>query len=328
MNYFLLVTISGIGSNATISAIEGNINITIPEIGGADGNVMDSEINGNVSITVLELDDNLNAKAPEMGTTWNITASEIGENLNITDPNKDTNLNISMPVIGANVGIPASENIGLNVGLRDESPVNQPKPISNHHQYWNGVKDSILSGNCIGSNVCNGLGSGVKNRKGSKPPHTDKYATNQHGPPALPINVSFDPSDYFNNYYDKPIRKQSSNKEENIKTAITTEKPDSMKNEIPNLIQYIHQPNAYVNTAPNFFGQYFGAVPYQYPTSHISSDSFITNNLGFSYSEIEAPQYPNGYSYNSPQSYYYADYYPQNIQPNNNQRYYPSFRYQ
>lgn len=290
---FLLVTISG----TTISAIEGDIDITIPEI-GAD-------------ITVLELDDNLNGTAPEIGTTWNITASEIGEDLNITDPNKDTNLNITMPEIGANVEIPASENIGLNVGLRDEPPVNQPKPISNHHQHWNGVKDSILSGNCIGSNVCNGPGSGVKNRKGSKPPQKDKYATNQHGPPAL-----------------KPNRKQSSNNEEDIKTEITTENPDSMKNKIPHLTQYIQQPNGYVNTAPNFFGQYYGAVPfgqYQYPTSHISSDSIVTYNLGISYSKIEAPQYPNGYSYNSPQ--YYYDYYPQNIQPNN-QRYYPLFRYQ
>lgn len=120
--------------------------------------------------------------------------------------------------------------------------------------------------------------------------------TNQDGPSAPPMDIEFDPSNYLN----QPNREQNTNKKQNIKTQTSTNRPNSMKNERPNLTQYISQPNAYVNAAPNFnFAQptYFGANPFgQYQYS-------------------APPQYSNGY----------VDY-PQSFQPN--YQGYPRFRYQ
>lgn len=121
----------------------------------------------------------------------------------------------------------------------------------------------------------------------------DDTNTSQDGPSAPPMDIEFDSSNY---YLKQPNREQNSKKKQDIKTQTSTNRPNSMKNGKPKLTQYIKQPNAYVNAAPNLFAQptYFGANPFgQY--------------------QFAAP--PNGY----------FDY-QQNFQPN--YQGYPLFRYQ
>lgn len=90
-------------------------------------------------------------------------------------------------VVAANGTINGSFGLTFGDEIADDPVTNDhPRPAIDHYHHWEGgVKDSALSGNCIGSNVCNGAASGVNNKfPGSDPSlngnsESDQYEENQ-----------------------------------------------------------------------------------------------------------------------------------------------------
>lgn len=93
--------------------------------------------------------------------------------------------------INATAGLTLSDEIS-------EDPVsnNHPRPAIDHYHHWEGgVKEASLSGNCIGSNVCNGGGSGVNNKLAG----SDPSLNGDSEPDQYEENLDDDSKDVFDN---------------------------------------------------------------------------------------------------------------------------------